>query len=191
MLSAAPRSESDSKAREHMSKLIDHTGQRFGRLTVLRLIGVDSRRNARWLCVCDCGAEVRVSGALLRTGHTSSCGCFRREATARKFRIHGKALQGAPSGSYRSWAAMKTRCTNSKQGSYPNYGGRGITVCDQWLHSFENFFADMGERPPGMTLDRFPDNDGPYCKENCRWATRAQQRMNQRPRRGATLSPAY
>lgn len=80
---------------------------------------------------------------------------------------------------YQCWQDMKQRCLNKRHRQYKNYGGRGIYICDSWLSGFENFFQDMGEKPPGMTLDRI-DNDGPYFKANCRWATPAQQRVNTR-----------
>lgn len=92
---------------------------------------------------------------------------------------------------YRSWAHMKERCFNPKHHAYDQYGGRGITVCARWLQ-FENFLADMGERPKGMTLDRFPNNDGNYEVSNCRWATPSQQQINKRPYpRASRKDPAY
>lgn len=83
-------------------------------------------------------------------------------------------------GTHRSWSMMKTRCYNPNSGSYRHYGGRGIKVCKRWLDNFENFLQDMGERPPGTTLDRYPDGDGDYTPGNCRWATAEQQMKNRR-----------
>lgn len=94
-------------------------------------------------------------------------------------RLHGHA-RGKCTPTYESWSAMKSRCNNPNHDSWKNYGGRGITVCDRWLHSFENFLADMGERPEGKTLDRFPNRDGNYEPSNCRWATVAEQNANRR-----------
>lgn len=92
---------------------------------------------------------------------------------------HGHARKGKRTPTFYSWAAMRERCTNKNHQRYPYYGGRGIRVCERWLHSFTNFLADMGERPPGTTLDRI-DSDGDYCKENCRWRTRVGQCRNKR-----------
>jgi hypothetical protein len=93
---------------------------------------------------------------------------------------HGHTPSGRKSREYRSWDNMRQRCNNPKHHYFPKYGGRGVKVCDRWLHSFEAFLADMGPRPPGTTLDRFPDKNGNYEPANCRWATPAQQQRNTR-----------
>lgn len=164
----------------------DLTGGRFGRLTVQDYAG---RHNCNhyWLCRCDCGTTATVERRQLVSGKTTSCGCYARELRLARMREQPERFRGSRrthgrfgSALYRSWAAMIQRCTNPKRENYSYYGGRGITVCARW-RVFENFAADMGERPPGTTLER-NDNDKGYEPGNCRWATMQEQSNNRRAR---------
>lgn len=159
----------------------DMTGQQFGRLTVIAL-GGHAGHQRRWVCRCECGAVVEPAGRELRAGLTKSCGCLRRDAAVEmgsKSRRHGHAATRKKSDSptYNSWRSMIKRCTDPNHVGFARYGGRGIKVDPRWL-SFEVFLADMGERPVGKSLDRYPDNDGNYEAGNCRWATAKEQTDN-------------
>ena len=161
-------------------KTIDLTGQRFGRLTVLHRDGSTSCRHAAWKCQCDCGEVRTICGKHLRSGNTKSCGCLNRELLSEGLATtHGMTRHGREAGVYGSWRSMRERCQNSNATHYAYYGGRGVTVCERW-ESFENFLADMGPRPEGLSLDRI-NNEGNYEPGNCRWATRKQQAHNRRP----------
>lgn len=157
-----------------MSEVIDITGHRFGRLVAISYVNPK-----RWLCRCDCGTETIIPGDNLRRAITKSCGCLRTEVTRSRSYKHGHNIRGHRSSSYRSWANMIERCTNPHDTDWKNYGGRGIAVCDRWRHSFEAFLEDMGEKPPGHSIDRI-NNDGNYEPGNCRWATASEQQHNKR-----------
>ncbi len=155
-----------------MPKLIDRTGQRFGRLVALERNGANVLKKALWRCRCDCGTEVCVPSGSLVTGNTTSCGCWLQEQITK----HG----GTNKGSYNTWRAMLRRCNNPRDKDYPRYGGKGITVCEHW-HEYINFAADMGEPNGDETLDRI-NTYGNYGPENCRWAGATTQNRNVRVR---------
>lgn len=147
----------------------DKTGMRFGRLLVLGT-REPYEKPYHWRCICDCGVHLDVSAANL--GHsTNSCGCMAGEAQATHNMSRTKT--------YTSWQSMLRRCNNTKDDHFPDYGGRGISVCARWSASFEAFLSDMGVRPDKCTLDR-KDVNGNYEPENCRWATSQQQSRNRR-----------
>lgn len=156
-------------------KLIDRKGEKYGRLVVVdRALNKSATdTNARWLCKCECGKHCVVYGQDLKRGKQVSCGCWNTE----KRTSHGMSRTHVNS----VWRQMRDRCNNPKNPSYKNYGGRGIEVCDRWS-KFENFIADMGDRPGGYTLDRI-DNSKGYSPDNCRWATMMQQLNNRRNNR--------
>jgi len=161
-----------------MANIKDLTGQVFGRLTVLKSVGFTKWRNLRWLCQCSCGNQKVIQSGNLRSGHSKSCGCWNIEQQT----IHGHAVCNVASPTYSSWQNMLTRCTNPQNPSYLRYGGLGVTVCERWLHSFENFLADLGERPVGTTLGRILDQ-GNYIKGNAFWQTMPEQKLAQRNKR--------
>lgn len=156
------------------------TGTRFGRLVVKQFHHM-GKKGAHWLCLCDCGNHHTPAGWLLRNGGVKSCGCLSADTLRDRTFRHGMSTRSI----YSLWSMMKGRCYDLGLPKYASYGGRGIRVCERW-HTFENFYADMGEKPDGMSLHRI-DNDGNYscgkcaeCKangwtSNCKWATRAEQ----------------
>lgn len=161
------------------------TGLSFGKLVVIRQAPTHKTpggtKITQWECVCVCGKIVIVGSQKLRKGHTKSCGCWTNNFISEANTKHG--MKG--SGTYTSWSAMVQRCTNPNNPNWKHYGGRGITVCDEWLN-FEIFYEDMGERPVGLKLDR-KDNEKGYYKENCQWATQTEQVRNRRNRKEFTV----
>ena len=158
------------------------TGNAYDHWTVIRFAGRDAHSMTYWECRCDCGTIRNVKQRNLLSGLSTSCGCSMAEKTRKRATVHGK--YNTPE--YIAWQSMKSRCYDTKGRSYKDYGGRGITVCPRWLDSFQNFYADMGDRPtPKHSLDRKENSKG-YCPENCHWATRKEQNNNARFNRRLT-----
>lgn len=174
-----------------MSALIDLTGQRFGRLTVLHRdanrIWQNGAISVRWVCRCDCGATVTVLANSLRKGATKSCGCAHEELCSQHHpnRKHGGSFQKSGSGErlYRVWLGMRERCSNPKHNRYKDYGGRGIYVCEDWedYAVFREWAMLSGYDPNAArgqcTIDRI-DVEGPYAPWNCRWVDMKVQAQN-------------
>lgn len=163
-------------------------GNRYGRLVVVSRHG-SVPSGSTWLCRCDCGTEKIVAANNLSSGHVQSCGCLSKESIGKLNKTHGRS----GTRTYDIWCGMRKRCSDSKSNKFHLYGGRGIRVCQRW-NRFEEFFADMGECPPRMSIDRI-NSDGNYEPGNCRWATPKQQARNTKTNiyltiRGETLTKA-
>lgn len=168
----------------------DLTGQRFGRLLVLKQIGIDVKSGQkRWLCECDCGNKKETITSYLTSGDTSSCGCYRKECELKNLKearekgvnkTHGLSKTRI----YQIWADIKDRCYNNKNASYKHYGGRNIVVCDEWRRNFMAFYnwAIKNGYQENLTIDRINVN-GNYEPQNCRWATYKEQANNKRTTR--------
>ncbi len=162
----------------------DLSGRVFGRLTVV-MIASRMALGAKWLCVCSCGNLTIVAQRYLIDQTTQSCGCLHREALSNMRRTHGQSNNPL----YAVRKMMIQRCHNPKNKRYPEWGGRGISVCQRWRDSVEAFLFDVGERPPGCSLDRI-DNDGNYEPSNVRWATATEQSRNRRQRKDSRNAQA-
>lgn len=156
----------------------DLTGRMFGKLKIVERHPENYNRETQWICRCECGNPkiLKIRYGNLTKGYTKSCGCFQKEATKKANTIHDLATTPE----YNIWKGIKNRCRNGEAPNYKNYGGRGITMCDEWYHDFLTFYRDMGSRPsPELSVER-RENDKGYSKENCYWATRTEQNNNTR-----------
>ena len=175
-----------------MPTMIQLFGHVFGRLTVTSRQPVRTRSGLSWDCRCICGREVSVLGECLRKGRTRSCGCLVLETSRKQGtvnRTHGEGVPGHQTHEYKAWGAMFTRCNNPKAESYHRYGGRGITVCEEWSGpgGYVKFLGDMGRRPSGAHSLERKDTDGNYTPGNCTWATRTEQQRNRSNTRHVTF----
>jgi len=168
-----------------MKKYKNLAGYRFGRLTVKELAGKAKSGKVCWRCSCDCGNVVIVRGCDLLSGHTKSCGCFKAEIRKIVHTKHGARKNNTAERLYLVWKNIKKRCENKNAPAYPDYGGRGITLCDEW-HDYANFrkwALSHGYKPNApqweCTIDRI-NNDGNYEPSNCRWVSMAVQSRNKR-----------
>ena len=174
-----------------MANKIDMTGLRFGRLVVIEqaddIIEASGRHRTAWRCLCDCGKDVIVRGECLRSksSPTRSCGCLSHDQKVLQHMTHGQTYSKL----YGIWCSIKSRCYNPNTKPYQNYGGRGITMCDEWKNSFESFseWAVHNGYGDGLSIDRV-DNDGNYCPDNCRWVDGVAQANNRRTNRLLTYN---
>lgn len=159
-------------------------GNRYGKLTVIKYYGISDKNQIYWFCKCECGKGVYVKTADLMNGTRKSCGCMQLEIGHKNYRYGCRTNR-----LYTIWRGIKARCLNANAPNYTYYGGRGISICDEWLHSFDLFqsWALNNGYSNELTIDRV-DVNGNYCPENCKWSTVTQQNNNKRNNRYLTIN---
>ena len=158
------------------SILIDLTGKRFNRLLVLNQGDRLRPKVPRWVCLCDCGKTIVTDGKSLRHGLSRSCGCLKNEKIKQRSTTHGMTN----SSEYKTWCGIKKRCYNKNEMCYPSYGGRGITMSEEWKHSFDAFLRDVGPKPSANHSIERIDPNGNYQADNCKWIPLHEQARNKR-----------
>ncbi len=159
-----------------MPAFIDLTGKRFSRWTVIHRSKNNRHNQPTWLCRCVCGVEKIVTGGILSSGQSKSCGCHKKDVQRQRMLERNTSHGLSKTKTYKIWSGIQTRCLNPNSSGYPKYGAKGVTICERW-NDYENFLADMGECPDGMSIDRI-NNDLGYSPENCRWVDMKTQQNN-------------
>lgn len=170
-----------------MRKVIDLTGRKYGRLTVIKHIGKDKYNNAIWECKCSCGNIINTRGSTLRNGKIKSCGCLHKEMT-KQLAKNNITHNMSNTRLYRTWQSMKSRCYYKQNNRYKYYGANGVKVCDKWLNDFQTFhdWAIKNGYNDNLTIDRM-DVNGNYEPNNCRWVTNEEQQRNKRNNKTYTI----
>lgn len=171
-----------------MGKKLELTGLKFGKLTVIKEFGLNKRGGYLWQCICDCGEEKILLGALLVSGHTKSCGCYKVEKSIDRATIHDLCEHPL----YNVWNSMKQRCENKNNDHYKDYGGRGIVICEEWSNNIKNFidWAFENKLEKGLEIDRIDNNKG-YSPDNCQVITHSENMAIGKRRKQSNNTSGY